>query len=336
MLCSRGSVERQSFRIGNLSMYDCNFALAPAWQAATSRAVPQAPWSHFTICHRQHVFAGKDPSRMPLDRIARLVRMAAVDSGISAALRNQPADLQAPLGLTAHQVSVLTASSAAPTPAVASKLVARAAVANTVPEPVATANEDIPAISDPLLPPEGQGEGQTPAPVILAPLPSLPHKPVPAPAATPGPSRPGPAPGPIMHLPAPFHAPAPLGPMPWQSNLPAPSPFSPGSFYPIPSMPVLRQPQPSPQTSTQTLNQPSNQYLDSADSQTTTGTDSGTHVSSTPDFSVSLAQSLPASQTSQPSDGCDCCCIQVTALVATVATTSQTAITAITAIASQR
>src|ERR1700722_5454769 len=140
---------------------------------------------------------------MPLDRISRLVRMAAADSGVSFASRNQPAAVQAPLSLTDRQARVLTASGKAPQQVVAPKLFARATLANVTPVPHLTADEVNQENDDTLLPPEGPGQGgQTPAPVIIAtgPIPS-PGKPAP----TPAPSQP--APGPVSQPgPAPFKA----------------------------------------------------------------------------------------------------------------------------------
>lgn len=246
---------------------------------------------------------------MALDRISKLVSMAAADSGISDALRNQPASLRVPLGLTDQQVRVLTASSNAPQKAVAPKLYARANVANVT--PIRTLTEVDPVNYDPLLPPEGPGQGDlTPAPVIItaAPIPS-PAKPAPSPVPTPAPSQP--APGPVSQ-PAPFKAPVPLGPMPWQI------PSGPMPFGPVPSAPVLRQPIFSP--SFPVSQAPSN-----------TGIVTQLSPTPTPCEPPVLLPSAP-----HTSDSCDCCCIQVTALVASVSATSETAITAITAIAAQR
>jgi hypothetical protein len=247
---------------------------------------------------------------MTLDRISRLVSMAAADSGVSDALRSQPAALRVPLGLTDQQVRVLTASNA-PQRVVAPKLHARANIANVT--PVRALTEVDPVNYDPLLPPEGPGQGDlTPAPVIIAnaPIPS-PAKPAPSPVPTPAPSQP--APGPVgQPAPAPFKAPAPLGPMPWQRP-PGPTPFG-----PVPSAPVMRQPIFSP--SFPVSQTPSN-----------TGTVAQSFPTPVPCVNPVLSSSAP-----QTSDSCDCCCIQVTALVAFVSATSETAITAIAAIAAQR
>jgi hypothetical protein len=246
---------------------------------------------------------------MALDRIARLVSMAAADSGVSDALRNHPAALRVPLGLTDQQVRVLTASSNAPQKVVAPKLYARANIANAT--PVRALTEVDPVNYDPLLPPEGPGQGDlTPAPVIIAnaPIPS-PAKPAPSPLPSPAPVQP--APGPVSQ-PAPFKAPGPLGPMPWQRT-PGPTPFG-----PVPSAPVLRQPVFSPAFPV---------------SQAPSNTGIVAQPSPTP-----IPCETPVIPPSGPhaSDSCDCCCIQVTALVASVSVTSETAITAITAIAAQR
>ncbi len=271
---------------------------------------------------------------MALDRISRLVRMAAADSGVS----GSPAPVaarQVVVGSAAGRpVSVSAAYKAAP---VATRLVARAAAANTVPAPAAKAEENDPTTYDPLLPPEGPGQGgQTPAPVIVvtAPVPS-PAKPAPSPARpapSPGvspvgqpgtPTGPSPATGP-----APFRAPAPLGPMPWQKQ-PGPAPLG-----PMPSMPVLRQPTWSPAVPVYTS--PGSASISPSGTSGAGGTGGGPYPSSA--TGPCEMQSAPPAQhaASSASDGCDCCCIQITALVATVAATSQTAITAITAIASQR
>jgi hypothetical protein len=245
---------------------------------------------------------------MALDRISRLVSMAAADSGVSDSLRNQPAALRVPLGLTDQQVRVLTASSNAPQKVVAPKLYARANIANVAPVRALTEVN-----YDPLLPPEGPGQGDlTPAPVIIAtgPIPS-PAKPAPSPVPTPAPSQP--APGPVSQpAPAPFKAPVPLGPMPWQ-GAPGPTPFG-----PMPSVPVLRQPVFSPSFPV---------------SQAPSNTGIVAQPSPTP---VPSGSPVPPPSAPHTSDSCDCCCIQVTALVASVSATSETAITAITAIAAQR
>lgn len=243
---------------------------------------------------------------MALDRISRLVSMAAADSGVSDALRNQPAALRVPLGLTEQQVRILTASSNAPQKVVAAKLYARANVANVTPVQASTEADPV---NDPLLPPEGPGQGDlTPAPVIIvtAPAPS-PAKPAPSPGPTPAPSQP--APGPVSQpSPAPFKAPVPLGPMPWQRT-PGPT-----AFGPVPAAPALRQPAFGPSS-------PASQTSSNG------GTVAQRSLTPVPCENPVL---LPSS------DCCDCCCIQVTALVASVSATSETAITAITAIAAQR
>jgi hypothetical protein len=258
---------------------------------------------------------------MALDRISRLVSMAAADSGVSEALRNQPAALQAPLGLTEEQVRVLTASSNAPQKVVAPKLFARANIANVTPVRASTQVDQ--ATDDPLLPPEGPGQGDlTPAPVIIgaAPIPA-PTKPAPSPVPTPAPSQP--AQGPVSQpAPAPFKAPVPLGPMPWQRP-PGPTPLG-----PVPSAPVLRQPVFSPSFP---VSQAPVYQAPISQSPPNTGVAARPGPTSVPCESPVLPPSVP-----HTSDSCNCCCIQVTALVASASVTAETAITAIAAIAAQR
>jgi hypothetical protein len=272
---------------------------------------------------------------MALDRISRLVHLAAADSGVLSALHLQPAKLQVPLNLSDDQVRLLQSASSTPTsPATASSPsstkqdggpVKSAPVISTrqqvqaAPAPVAKADMSTPDTGDELLPPEGTG--QPPIPVLIA----LPPLPVPAPSRSPVPqptpapeSRPAPSTSPA--IPAPFRAPLPLGPMPWQ---PGPAWFGQGPMGPLPGIPVLRQPQPVAgwfqPCGGPGISVPENPtcYQEETPCQTTP------------------RQAPFASWLPQSAERCDCC-LQVTALVATVTTTSQTAITGITAIAQQR
>jgi len=307
-------------------------------------------WRHFTLRTAIHKFCRKlqlelnsgGLRRMSLDRIAKLVRLAAASSDIVSALRNHPAKLRTPLGLRADHVRVLQRASVFPLPQKASSISGKEQATQTNGESKTTVasrsvtsraatKDDLtaPVANDGLLPPEGSGQPPEPVLTNLPPLPSPAPQPAPAPApASPAPvgspvSQPAPAASPTASAPAPtpLRAPSPLGPFPWQ-NIPTRVPVGRLPLYPLPTIPVLRQAQPAPSMTEPSYGAP-------------------IPVSENP---PSVQEHIPM-QTApnqaavfrppNSSEGCDCS-PYVTALVATVTTTSQTAITAITAIATLR
>ena len=258
---------------------------------------------------------------MSPDRLAKLVRLSTVKSGTGSP--SQPAG-------GARQA--VTAPLATAVRAVAKDVV-------LAPDP-----------NDGLLPPEGTG--QPPQPVLTTGVP--PRRPAPAPAGRPAPqpspspqpapsqASPGPAVSPApgsspsrspvsqpatgipfsTPAPAPLRAPVPLTGLPGQ-NAPGGGPMGRVPFYPLPALPVLRQPQAAP-----------------AMAQSSYGPTIASYSSQGPAGVETPIQTLAnqitsATQAPESSAGCDCC-LQVTALVATVTATSQSAITGIMAIARQR
>ncbi len=310
---------------------------------------------------------------MALDRIAKLVRLAAADADVVSALQKQPAKLAVPLNLDPDHLRVLQSAkaTAAPqkTPAFGQAQPRQAAietagsaaiqpkpVAAAAPMPIIMANVAAPNTDDVLLPPEGAGQPPNPVIISLAPLPSPAptRQPAAAPPASPGPTRqpqpapaklnpapsqPGPATSPTIPAPAPLRAPLPLGPLPWQQQ-PARQPFGLGPIYPLPGLPTLTQLQP-------VSNTPDGSPIP------TIGSPIPTIASQIPTIAYPIptiagalgsqeqsalqttpTQMAPAFWPPQNAAPCDCR-LPVTALAAMVATTSQTAITAITGIAQQ-
>jgi hypothetical protein len=276
---------------------------------------------------------------MSLDRIARLIHLAAADSDIVSALQYHPANLKIPLGLSDDHVRVLKRASVLrdpqKTPLLSTRKQTKQVKVDTknVSSPTKSMTKAAVALApttdaivpnpNALLPPEGQGQPSIPIltnlPPLTIPAPVLQPGPVPSPGPV-GP-QPSPSPGaqptaaPVISpvgQPAPFRAPTPVGSFPWQ-NPPSPTGMGRAPIYPLPAIPVFRQPQPASGT-VQNLYGP---------------------AIPTPENRPCVSEPPPIQTAPSPASagGCDCCCLQVTALVATVTATSQSAITAITAVA---
>jgi hypothetical protein len=254
---------------------------------------------------------------MSLERVADLVRRAAVDGGVAHALRFNPEALRTPLGLSQAHMQALKSAAAFPLPgATAQPATARAT-------PRVTALDVVTVGGATLLPP--QGDGPPPGP-DTQPI-GLPVGPSPAqsPTRTPSPGSTQPSRAPVPGIPKPpvTSQPSPRPPIAPSPGLPVsrlPSPLR-GPGFALSPMPVMRQ-SPAPTGATKQPASPS---------QTTTESGPATEPCGQPAPAPVILAAVP-----QPG-GCNCqCCLSTLAVVASVTTTAQTAITGIVAIAQMR
>ena len=260
---------------------------------------------------------------MSLERVAELVRRAAVDGGIAHALRFNPEALRAPLGLSQAHIDVLKSAGAFPLPGTTVQPATASATSRVTAEDVATLGGAT------LLPPEGEGPppGPDTQPIGLRVGPSPTQSPQRTPSPGAGPSTRVPVPGiptpPVTGQPSPL---PPFAPAPALPVAGLPTPFR-GPRPVLSPMPVMRQ-SPAPTGTTQVAASPIQ-----------TSTESGSVMEACPvpatepcDQTVS-APVVPG-RAAQPRAGCNCqCCLSTLAVVANVTTTAQTAIAGIVAIA---